>query len=93
MMTRIALALLATALATPALAADSADQHYSKPKKPHLICKRDQDTATRMSRAVCKTAEQWADGSRDDDEAHLGTINREATTHDTGATLSRDRPR
>jgi len=92
-MKMIALALLATVVAAPAMAADPApaDQHYAKPKKPHMICKRDQDTATRMSKAICKTAEQWAENMGDGD-AQLSTINREATTHDTGATLSRDRP-
>src|SRR5690349_14960498 len=82
MMNRIALGLIAGALAMPAFAADPApaDQHYSKPKKPHLICKRDQDTATRMSKAVCKTAAEWAGTSVDEDQASLDTMSRPQTT-------------
>ena len=84
MMNKVALVLLAGALAVPAMAADPApaDQHYSKPKKPHLICKRDQDTATRMSKAVCKTAAEWAGTSVDDDQSSLDTMSRAQTTLD-----------
>jgi|SwirhisoilCB3_FD_contig_61_2612895_length_940_multi_2_in_0_out_0_2 hypothetical protein len=93
MMKKITLALFGVALATPALAANPGDQHYSKPKKPHMICKRDESTGSHMSKAVCKTAAEWAENQDTGDEANLGAINREATTRDIGATLSRERPR
>jgi len=76
MMNKIALALLGVALATPALAADPADQHYSKPKKPHLICKRDDTTGSRMAKSVCKTAEEWAGTTIDSDQGKLGIVSR-----------------
>ena len=56
----VALALLAGALATPALTADATGQPDAKAKKPHLICKRDQSTGSHMAKAVCKTAGEWA---------------------------------
>jgi hypothetical protein len=76
MMKKIALALFAAALAMPALAADPApsDQHYSKPKKPHLICKRDDSTGSHMAKSVCKTAEEWAGTSVDSDHSKLGIV-------------------
>jgi hypothetical protein len=74
--------LLAFALAAPAAAADQ-KQDPSKPK-PHLICKRDQNTGTRMSGRVCKTAEQWAGTTVDDDRASLDTLSRQQTTLDGG---------
>jgi hypothetical protein len=84
-MKTIAFALLTVALAAPAMAADS-QQEGPKPK-PHLICKRDQDTATRMSARVCKTKEQWVESGADDNGGKLDSINRQATTRDIGATL------
>ena len=78
MMKKIALALVAAALATPALATDPAppEQHYSKPKKPHLICKRDDSTGSHMAKSVCKTAEEWAGTSVDSDQTKLGVVTR-----------------
>jgi hypothetical protein len=81
-MKRIAFALLAFALAAPVAAADT--QNGSKPKPQHLICKRDQDTATRMSRRTCKTAAQWAESGVDENGGKLDQLNRQATTRDVG---------
>ena len=79
-MKKIALGLIAIALAAPAVAGDKpADP---KAKKPHLICKRDQDSATRMSKAVCKTAAEWAGTSIDEDQTTLDTMSRQQTTLD-----------
>jgi len=77
-MKTIALGLVAIALATPALATEPtpADQHYSKPKKPHLICKRDDTTGSHMAKSVCKTAEEWAGTSMDSDHNKLGVVSR-----------------
>ena len=86
----IAVAALTVALAAPAVAADTQDAPKSK---PHLICKRDEGTGTRMQKRVCKTAAEWGNAGADADEGQLDAINREATTRDIGATLSRDRPR
>jgi hypothetical protein len=93
MMNRILLGLVAGALAMPALATEPApaDQHYSKPKKPHMICKREESTGSHMSKPVCKTAAEWAENAAAD-EATLGTVSRQSTTLDTGGTLSRERP-
>ena len=77
-MKTVALAFLAAALATPALAIEPAppEQHYSKPKKPHLICRRDEGTGSRMAKSVCKTAEEWAGTSVDTDHSKLGVVTR-----------------
>ncbi|MDB5691838.1 MAG: hypothetical protein JWO81_901 [Alphaproteobacteria bacterium] len=80
-MKTIAFALLTVALAAPAMAADK--QEAPKPK-PHLICKRDQDTGTRVSGRICKTAEAWAASGVDEDNGKLDTINRQATTLNVG---------
>ena len=76
----VALTFLAAVLATPAVAADPTpaptDQHYSKPKKPHLICKRDDTTGSHMAKSVCKTAEEWAGTSMDSDHNKLGVVSR-----------------
>jgi hypothetical protein len=82
-MKTIAFALLSVALAAPALAADGQQAASPKPK-PHLICKRDQDTATRMSKRTCKTAAEWAGTSVDDDQAAVDTLSRQQTTLDGG---------
>lgn len=81
MMHQIVLGLLAGALATPALAAEPADQHFSKPKKPHMICKREESTGSHMSKAVCKTAAEWAQADGGDDSA-LSGMSRQQTTMD-----------
>ena len=77
-MKTFALALLACAMATPVLATEPApsEQHYSKPKKPHLICKREDSTGSRMTKSVCKTAEEWAGTSVDSDQTKLGVVTR-----------------
>jgi hypothetical protein len=81
-MKNIALGVIAIALATPAVAGDKPVD--AKARKPHLICKRDQDSATRMSKAVCKTAAEWAGTSVDEDQAAIDTISRQQTTLDGG---------
>ena len=81
-MKKIALGLIAIALATPAVAGDKPAD--GKAKKPHLICKRDQDTATRLSKPVCKTAAEWAGTSVDEDQTALDTMSRAQTTMDGG---------
>jgi hypothetical protein len=61
-MKMIAFALLAAALASPAVAGDKNKQQTdgNATKKPHMICKRDQGaTGSHMSPLVCKTAEEW----------------------------------
>jgi hypothetical protein len=77
-MKTVALAVLAAAIATPVLATEPAppQQHYSKPKKPHLICKREDSTGSHMAKSVCKTAEEWAGTSVDSDQAKLGLVTR-----------------
>jgi hypothetical protein len=77
-MKTIAFALLTLALAAPAAAADSqqSDQthRYEKPKKPHLICRREEDTGSRMSKSICKTAEEWAGTTVESDQNKLGSM-------------------
>jgi hypothetical protein len=76
----VALTFLAAALSSPALAADPQQQpdqvhRYEKPKKPHLICRRDPSTGTRMATGrVCKTAEEWAGSTVNDDGVKLGQV-------------------
>jgi len=71
----VAFALLAGALATSALAADPVGQPESKPTKPHLICKRDRDTGSHMTKSVCKTAVEWAATRVDSDRNKIDTQN------------------
>jgi hypothetical protein len=78
-MKTIVFALLACAVAAPALAADPQQQgdqvhRYQKPDKPHLICRRDETTGSRMAARVCKTAEEWAGTSVESDQNKLGTM-------------------
>lgn len=71
-MRMIAFAILAVAMAAPAVAGDS--KQNAAPKKPHLICKRDMHaTGTRMSPLVCKTADQW-DAMNEAGDGKLGTM-------------------
>jgi hypothetical protein len=65
-----ALTFLAVSLVAPAAAADNKDEQ--KPKKAHVICKRDEDTGSRMSKVVCKTAEEWARRNLDEDSPRIG---------------------
>jgi hypothetical protein len=77
----IAFAFLTFALAAPSAAADPQQQpdqthRYEKPKKPHLICRRDDTTGSRMARNICKTAEEWAGTTVESDQNKLGTVTR-----------------
>jgi len=83
---KIALGLIAIALAAPAAAATDRPAD-AKAKKPHLICKRDQDSATRMSKAICKTAAEWAGTSVDEDQTTLDGLSRQQTTLDGGGLI------
>ena len=57
-MKTILFAIVAVALASPAVAGSPKQQNAAK--KPHMICKRDERaTGTHMSALVCKTAEEW----------------------------------
>jgi len=61
-MRKIAFALLAITLTSPAVAGDqvTSQGNAAPPKKPHQICKRDQaSTGSRLAPLVCKTAAQW----------------------------------
>jgi opacity protein-like surface antigen len=72
----IAFAVLAVALAAPAVAGDNAKPQPSSavPKKPHLICKRDDSsTGSHMSPLVCKTAVEWQ-AQADDGRGKMGTM-------------------
>lgn len=89
-MKTIAFAVLVVSLAAPALAADSKDA--PKPKKPHMICKRDENTGSHMTKTICKTAEQWAGTSDTDDTDNLGTFTHPTAGGSGVATLSRDPP-
>jgi len=77
----VVLALLAGALATPALAArpdvQPGAQPDTKAKKPHLICKRDGSTGSHLERSVCKTAAEWAGTTVETDRNKLDNV-----THD-----------
>lgn len=76
-MKTVVLAVLAGALATPALAEDPAAQLASKAKKPHLICKRDGSTGSHLSTTICKTAAEWTRTTVESDRNKLDTV-----THD-----------
>jgi opacity protein-like surface antigen len=71
-MKMIALAFLAVSLAAPAIAADS--NAVQKPKKPHMICKRDDDTGSRMSKVICKTADEWAGRNAVEGASKIGVV-------------------
>jgi hypothetical protein len=76
-MKTIAFAVIAIALAAPAVAGSNAKQANAAPKKPHLICKRDTATGSHMTPVVCKTADQW-------EAANMGSAQLNAMNH--GAT-------
>jgi len=59
-MKKIAFALLAVALASPAVAGNKGEASAAPPKKPHKICKHDETvTGSHLSPIVCKTAAEW----------------------------------
>jgi len=77
-MRKLAFAILAAALAVPAMAASDTATEASKPEKPKKekkICKHVATTESRMGDTVCKTAAEWdawveADRSRVDSANH-----------------------
>jgi hypothetical protein len=79
-MKMIAFAVLAIAVASPAVAGDKdKPANATATKKQHTICKRDPGaTGTHLSPLVCKTAEQWQ-ALAEAGNGKLGTMSRGST--------------
>ena len=77
MMRKFAFAILAVALAVPAVAAPETGSEASKPEKPKKekkICKRVETSESRMGSSICKTAAEWEQGTADGSQkVGLGT--------------------
>jgi hypothetical protein len=61
-MRKLFFAVVVAALAVPAFAAPAAPAapgQPEQPKKEKKICKRVNDTGSRVATSVCKTAEEW----------------------------------
>ena len=68
-----AMVLLFAVLAAPGAAAAEPQSQQEKPKKPRLVCKEAESTSSRISRRVCKTEEEWAATSVEDQLDSLRT--------------------
>jgi len=78
MMRKFAFAILAAALAVPAMAASDTSTETPKPEKPKKekkICKHVATTESRMGTTICKTADEWA-GSVEQDRDKIDTVSR-----------------
>ena len=59
-MFKFLLAFLALAVAAPAIAVEaSPNPGQQKPKKEPKICKKIEQTSSRMPKSICKTAAEW----------------------------------
>jgi hypothetical protein len=68
----LTLAVLLSAANTTTAVAESANPPATKPAKPKKICRSVERSGSRLSKSVCKTAEEWAtDESNDGAKADL----------------------